>query len=174
MARAPRVSVFFLRRSKLGLRLPGLARLAYERILSTMKSSVRKCVSPHGPREFLGPGPTGATRSSRGRHRRSKPRDERTEEHSRRRGAQQGAEGRPTGRVVGAVFLMTISWAVSPHPHRVAHFKYHEIVFTGRSVCFSVCSRESLARAPGSPFSLFGQRSGFDFLGSLASLMSAF
>ena len=50
------------------------------------------------------------------------------EEHSRRRGAQQGAEGRPAGRVVGAVFLMTISWAVSPHPHRVAHFKYHEIV----------------------------------------------
>ena len=101
------------------------------------------------------------------------------EEHSRRRGAQQGAEGRPAGRVVGAVFLMTISWAVSPHPHRVAHFKYHEIVlrptlFTGRSVCFSVCSRESLARAPGSSFSLSGQSSGFDFLGSLASLMSAF
>ena len=37
LARALRVSVFFLR-SKLGLRLPGLARLAYERILSTMKS----------------------------------------------------------------------------------------------------------------------------------------
>ena len=53
------------------------------------------------------------------------------EEHSRRRGAQQGAEGRPAGRVVGAVFLMTISWAVSPHPHRVAHFKYHEIVDLG-------------------------------------------
>ena len=52
---------------------------------------------------------------------------ERMEEHSRRRGAQQGAEGRPAGRVVGAVFLMTISWAVSPHPHRVAHFKYHEV-----------------------------------------------
>ena len=33
---------------------------------------------------------------------------------------------RSAGRVVGADFLMTISWAVSPHPHRVAHFKYHE------------------------------------------------
>ena len=54
------------------------------------------------------------------------------EEHSRRRGAQQGAEGRPAGRGVGAVFLMTISWAVSPHPHRVAHFKYHEIVNLGK------------------------------------------
>ena len=45
-------------------------------------------------------------------------------------------ERRSTGRVVGAVFLMTISWAVSPHPHRVAHFKYLEIV---TAVAASVC-----------------------------------
>ena len=172
--------------------------------------------SPHGPREFLGPGPTGATRSSRGRQRRSKPRDERKEEHSRRRGAQQGAEGESAGRVVGAVFLMTISWAVSPHPHRVAHFKYHASPArthacevhthtpTRTQVSLSVspsawvhvhhhrpagtlllslqvgqfafvCVRASRwLGPPGSPFSFSGQSSGFDFLGSLASLMSAF
>ena len=66
--------------------------------------SVRKCVSPHGPREFLGPGPTGATRSSRGGEERSKPRDERMKEQRRRR-AQQGAEGGSAGRAVGADFL---------------------------------------------------------------------
>ena len=157
------------------------------------------------------PGPDRRYEELTGRQRRSKPRDERMEEHSRRRGAQQGAEGRPAGRVVGAVFLMTISWAVSPHPHRVAHFKYHEIVEvhmhtpTPTQVSLSVspsawvhsrhhhhpadmlllslqvgqfvlvCVRASRWLGPsGSPFSFSGQSSGFDFLGSLASLMSAF
>ena len=46
------------------------------------------------------------------------------------------------GRVVGADFLMTISWAVSPHPHRVAHFKYHEIA--GRAHSYSLYRSVSL------------------------------
>ena len=47
-------------------------------------------------------------------------------------------------------------------------------LFTGRSVCFSLCSRELLARALGSPFFLFGRspRFGQNALGGLARLTS--
>ena len=70
--------------------------------------------------------------------------------------------------------LVSVSVCMGPFSSPSPPGGHTPALFTGRSVCFSVCSRESLARAPGSPFSLSGQSSGFDFLGSLASLMSAF
>ena len=82
---------------------------------------------PRTVRASSRPGPDRRYEELTGRQGRSKPRDERMKEQSRRRGAQQGAEGELAGRAVGADFLMTY-WAVSPHPHRVAHFKYHAIV----------------------------------------------
>ena len=56
-------------------------------------------------------------------------------------------EGGSAGRVVGADFLMTISWAVSPHPHRVAHFKYHETVPKSTISWYLKCAHKRGERA---------------------------
>ena len=87
----------------------------------TQQSGQFVSVFPRTVRASSRPGPDRRYEELTGRQERSKPPDERMEEQSRRRGAQQGAEGESAGRAVGADFLMTY-WAVSPHPHRVCAY----------------------------------------------------
>ena len=143
----PRFSVFSLR-SKSGLRFPGLARLTYERILSTSVCGPSLCPVAHA--------------------RLSCPCQSRS--HARMRGPH--AHAHPyTGKLVSVSVCMGPCSSPSPGGHTPT-------LFTGRSVCFSVCSRELLARALGSPFFLFGQSPRFGqslrLVDSLASFLSAF